>query len=217
MEAINVSTSSTVPAQAVLEIHGKPAEAWDATVVQLGFDTCKAYSAQEAAQRSIAQCDGALFDLVKGLSYAQFQYIRQQFIVGGVDAGKTANAAEQVWDKQINRIVTQFQFVRPKSVAKDAQRKAEAKAKQIAQFEAQTDGELQEKRDALVSQGSVKAMREATAIAKELERRHQPMVDKAQAERKAVYELLVARAKDLYKAGTADADDLLIRALNLIS
>jgi hypothetical protein len=213
--AVNSVVASAV-AESVLMLHGKPASDWDSTIFQLGFDSCKAVTATEIAERTLAQCQTALFDLVKGLNYVEFQYIRNQFIAGGVDSGKTAGASEQVWDKQVNAIVKSFSYVRPKSQEKDAVRKAEAEAKRRAEFEKLSDAELLNKVDALVAQGSKSAMTQATKVTAELEKRQKPILDAEQVARKATVDKIVERVRELAKAKTSDADALLTQVAMLL-
>ena len=213
--AVNSVVASAV-AESVLMLHGKPASDWDSTIFQLGFDMCKAVTATEMAERTLSQCQTSLFDLVKGLNYVEFQYIRNQFIAGGVDSGKTAGASEQVWDKQINAVVKSFGFVRPKSEAKDAKRKAEAEAKRRAEFEKLSDAELLNKVDALVAQGSKSAMAQATKVTAELEKRQKPILDAEQVARKATVDKIVERVRELAKAKTSDADAILTQVALLL-
>ena len=213
--AVNSVVASAV-AESILMLHGKPASDWNETIIQLGFDSCKAHTAGEEAARTMAQCQTSLFDLVKGLNYVEFQYIRSQFIVGGVDSGKTAGASEQVWDKQIGGIVKSFSFVRPTSQEKDAVRKAEAEAKRRAEFEKLSDTELENKVDALVAVGSKSAMTEATKVTAELEKRQKPILDAQQVARKATVDKIVERVRELAKAKTSDADALLTQVALLL-
>lgn len=217
-QAIATVVNSVVAsvAESVLMLHGKPANEWNETIIQLGFDSCKAHTAGEEAARTMAQCQTSLFDLVKGLNYVEFQYIRSQFIIGGVDSGKTAGASEQVWDKQIGGIVKSFSFVRPTSQAKDAVRKAEAEAKRRAEFEKLTDNDLQAKVDELVSVGSKAAMAQATKVAAEIEKRNKPILDAEQTARKATVDKIIERVRVLAKAKTDDADDLLTQVAMLL-
>jgi hypothetical protein len=210
--------SVVVPAVAdsALMLHGKPASEWDSTLFDLGFDSCKAHTAGEEAARTMAQCQTALFDLVKGLNYVQYQYIRNQFIIGGVDSGKNAGAAEQVWDKQINGIVKSFGFVRPKSQEKDAVRKAEAEAKRRAEFAKLSDAELEQKVDELIAKGTTQSRKEAVKFSAELDKRNKPILDAQEASRKATVEKIITRVKELAKAKTDDADDILFSALSVL-
>jgi len=182
----------------------------------LGFDSCKAVSSKEQADRTLAQCQTALFDLVKGLNYVEFQYIRNQFIAGGVDSGKTAGASEQVWDLQINSVVKSFGFERPKSETKDAKRKAEAEAKRRAEFAKLSDAELENKVDALIAEGTTKSRKEAVKVSAELDKRNKPILDAEQVARKATVDKIVERVRELAKAKTADADALLTQVALLL-
>jgi polyhydroxyalkanoate synthesis regulator phasin len=213
--AVNSVVSSAV-AESVLMLHGKPASDWNETIIQLGFDSCKAHTAGEEAARTMAQCQTSLFDLVKGLNYLEFQYIRSQFIIGGVDSGKTAGASEQVWDKQINAVVKSFGFVRPKSEAKDAKRKAEAEAKRVAEFGKLSDDQLKAKVDELVAVGSKTAMTQAAKVTAEIEKRNKPILDAEQVARKATVDKIIERVREVAKAKTADADALLTQVALLL-
>jgi hypothetical protein len=210
------SVVGSSPVVGVEMLHGRPVAEINETIVQIGFDTIKAYDAAATAERSIAQCQTALFDWVKGLNYVEFQHVRSQFIIGGVDAGKTSGACEQIWDKQINQICKAFEFTRPKSEAKDAVRKAEQKAKREAELAKFDDKTLHGKVVALTEVGTPAALREAANLAKEMERRNKPVLDAEEAARKATVDKINARVKELAKAKTKDADDLLVRVLMLI-
>ncbi len=213
--AVNSVVASAV-AESVLMLHGKPASDWDSTIFKLGFDSCKAVSTKEIADRTLAQCQTALFDLVKGLNYAEFQYIRNQFIAGGVDSGRTASASEQVWDGQINAIAKAFSFVRPKSTEKDAVRKAEAEAKRRAEFAKLSGAELENKVDALIAEGTTKSRKEAVKVSAELDKRNKPILDAEQVARKATVDKIVERVRELAKAKTSDADALLTQVALLL-
>ena len=213
--AVNSVVASAV-AESVLMLHGKPASDWNETIIRLGFDSCKAVSAQEIAERSLASCHVAAFDLVKGLNYVEFQYVRSQFIMGGVDSGKTAGASEQVWDLQINSVVKSFGFERPKSESKDAVRKAEAEAKRRAEFAKLSDAELENKVDALIAEGTTKSRKEAVKVSAELDKRNKPVLDAEQVARKATVDKIVERVRELAKAKTADADAILTQVALLL-
>jgi hypothetical protein len=213
--AVNSVVASAV-AESVLMLHGKPASDWDSTIFQLGFDSCKAVSLTEQAERTLSQCQTALFDFLKELNYVAFQYTRNQFIAGGVDSGKTAGASEQVWDKQVNAIVKSFGYVRPKSEAKDAVRKAEAEAKRRAEFEKLSNAELENKVDALIAEGTTKSRKEAVKVSAELDKRNKPVLDAEQVARKATVDKIVERVRELAKAKTADADALLTQVALLL-
>ncbi len=65
-QAVATAVNSVVAlavAESIIMLHGKPASEWNETIIQLGFDSCKAVSAQEIAERSLASCHVAAFDL----------------------------------------------------------------------------------------------------------------------------------------------------------
>jgi len=218
-QAVATAVNSVVAlavAESIIMLHGKPASEWNETIIQLGFDSCKAHTAGEEAARTMAQCQTSLFDFVKGLNYVEFQYTRSQFIIGGVDSGKTAGASEQVWDKQIGGIVKSFSFVRPTSTEKDAVRKQEAEAKRRAEFEKLTDAQLENKVDALTAEGTTKSRKEAARVSAELDKRNKPVLDAEQVARKATVDKIVERVRELAKAKTSDADALLTQVALLL-
>lgn len=188
------------------------------TIEQLGRDYWMAEDAKTQAERSLSRCDTALFDIVKGVDYKRFIAIRAAYVTGCRDKGAPSDeAAAKIWERAINRIGNSCGFERPKAESEAAKRMAAKRAALAKQFEAKTDGELIEQRNALVAHGDTKSLKQATEIAKEIERREKPVLDAAQTARKAVLDKLVTRAKELAKAGTPDADDKLTAALLALS
>ena len=184
------------------------------TIEQLGRDYWVAEDAKANAERSLGKCDVALFDTVKGLDYAGFMQVRGFFVTGCRDKGAPSDeAAAKVWERAINRIKSSCSFERPKAESKDAKRMSEKAAKQAAELAAKSDAELESKQAALIESGDTKSLREALAIGKELERRAQPEIDKAKAEAKQYADVLTARVKELAKAATPDALEILIRMI----
>lgn len=199
--------------------NGAPIEAsMIETLEQLGRDYFMAEDAMSVAQRSLGKCDIALFDMVKGLPYAEFKTVRG-FVVNGLrDKGSPSDeAAGKSWERAINRIASSCGFERPKATSEAAERMAKKRAEQAAKFADKTDGELIEARAALAAKGDTKSLAQAKLIAKELETREKPAIDAAQALRVQLRDKLITRAKELCKAGTADADDKLIAALQALS
>lgn len=217
MSAVNSAVAVTTVD--VPLFNGAPIEAsMIETLEQLGRDYFMAEDAMSVAQRSLGKCDIALFDMVKGLPYAEFKTVRG-FVVNGLrDKGSPSDeAAGKSWERAINRIASSCGFERPKATSEAAERMAKKRAEQAAKFADKTDGELIEARAALAAKGDTKSLAQAKLIAKELETREKPAIDKAQAERVALRDKLITRAKELCKAGTADADDKLIAALQALS
>jgi len=105
----------------------------------------------------------------------------------------------------------------PKSESKDAVRKAEAKAKEVAKLAEFSDDDLESRKAELLTKGDDKSCTMVKKINAELTRRNAADIAQATAERVAIRDKLVARVKELAKAGTDDADALLISALQMLS
>jgi len=211
----NQNTAVAVLADNVPMFNGAPIEtSMVETIEQLGRDYWSAEDAKIRAEKSLASCDVSLFDLVKGLPYAEFKTVRGLFVNGCRDKGApTDEAAGKSWERAINRIGTSCGFERPKATSESATRMAAKRAEQAKVFEAKSDGELIEAKADLLAKGDTKSIAQAQAVTKEIERRAKPTLDAEDTARKAVRDKIIARAKELAKAGTADADDRLTRAL----
>ena len=210
-----INSAVAVVADNVQLFNGSPIEdSMVETVEQLGRDYFMAEDAKTKAERTLASCNVALFDLVKGLAYAEFKILRGLFVNGCRDKGcPTDDAAGKVWERAINRIGASCGFERPKATSESAERMAKKRAEQAKAFEAKSDGELIEEKAELLSKGDTKSIAKAQTIAKEIERREKPLLDAEDVARKSVRDKIIARAKELAKAGTADADDRMTRAL----
>lgn len=219
-KAIVAAQSALPGVEAVVDLFdGAPIDsAMVETIEQVGREMQAHTDAKEKAERSMAQCEVALFDLVKGKPYVEFMTVRKYFVTGCRDKGApTDEAASKVWERAINNIARQYGFERPKSESEAAKRMAAKRAEQAAKFADKTDGELIEARAALLSKGDSKSVKAAMEIVKEIERREKPVLDAAETARKAVLDQLVKRAKELAKAGTDDADQKLTAALLALS
>ena len=160
--------------------------------------------------------DANLLDWVQGADYPTFMKVREFYVTGAVDAGRTTDAAEQQWVRSINRLVANG-FTRPKSQSKDAERKAKAREEQIAKLAEFTEGELIEKRDALLAKGDTKSISAAKAFAAEVERRNADAISVEKANRKAIVETINKRVRELAKAETPDADAILAQVAALVA
>jgi hypothetical protein len=218
-KAISAAVAAVVSTESVDMFGGQPvAPALVETLEQLGREYWSATDAQLAAERSLGQCDVALFDHVKGLKYPDFMFVRKLFVTGCRDMGaETDDAAGKVWERAVGRIITSCGFVRPKSESKDAERIAAKRAEEAKKFEAKSDGMLIEEKAALVAKGDSKSYKAAMAIAKELERREKPVTEAIVKDCAALRDKLVARAKEVAKLGTSDSVELLTAALNALS
>jgi hypothetical protein len=218
-KAISAAVAAVVSTESVDMFGGQPvAPALVETLEQLGREYWSATDAQLAAERSLGQCDVALFDHVKGLKYPDFMFVRKLFVTGCRDMGaETDDAAGKVWERAIGRIITSCGFVRPKSESKDAERIAAKRAEEAKKYEAKSDGMLLEEKQALLAKGDVKSLKAAQAVAKELERREKPALEAVVKDCAALRDKLVARAKEVAKLGTSDSVELLTAALNALS
>jgi len=201
---------------AVQTIGGVPAVELQQTIFAIGEETLAAETAMARGKEALDVLDANLHDIVKGLPYTEFMLVRDFHKAGAIDKGRTDDAAQKIWERQVNRMISAFDFVKPKSESKDAVRKAEAKEKEIAKLAEFGDGELTDLKADLLAKGDAKSLREALKLNKEIERRNATELDAAKAQRKALADKLIARVKELSKAGTDDADALLISALQLL-
>ena len=200
-------------AVAVPMIGDRPAVELQETIFAIGEETLDAEGMMAKGKAALDVLDANLHDIVRGLVFTEFGLVRDFFKSGIVDKGKTEDAAQKVWERSINRVVSTFDFVKPKSEAKDAVRKAEAKEKAVAAMAAFSDFELADQKADLLAKGDKKSVAQAQKVISEIERRNATEIDAAKAARKAVVDKLMARIKELAKAGTEDADALLINAL----
>jgi hypothetical protein len=201
---------------AVQTIGGVPAVELQQTIFAIGEETLAAETAMARGKEALDVLDANLHDIVKGLPYTEFMLVRDFHKAGAIDKGRTDDAAQKIWERQVNRMISAFDFVKPKSESKDAVRKAEAKEKEIAKLAEFGDGELVDLKSGLLAKGDAKSLREAMKLNKEIERRNATELDAAKAQRKAIADKLIARVKELSKAGTDDADEVLISALQLL-
>jgi hypothetical protein len=188
------------------------------TIEQLGRDVQVAEAGKEAAERRLSQCDVALFDLVNGRDYTAFMAVRGHFINGMRDKGSPSDdAAEQSWRRAVRRIEASCSFIRPKAESKMAKAMSEKRAKAQAELTAKSEDQLQIELDSAISEGTAGALKKATALKSELDKRNKPALDAADAARKALLDKVVARAKELAKAKTTDADAMLEAALDAMT
>lgn len=150
------------------------------------------------------------------IAYPEYLQVRSWAIAKYFDCGApTTDAAERQWERQTNRLRA-LGWQSPKAKTADAERMAKKRAEEAAKFADKGDGELLELKAELIAKGDVKAMREATAIAKEIERREKPELDKMQADIKVLHEALRKRASEWAKAGSVQAVEALTAALNAL-
>jgi hypothetical protein len=208
------ATSAVAPA--IETIGGKPVAEIESTIVDIGFQTFRTVKAMDDNKQALETLDVNLFDWVKGINYPEFMKVRDIYMTGAVDAGAAPTYAQKLWENQIGRLSSNMGFMRPKSESKDAERKAKAKAEQIEKLAEFGDGELIEKRDALLAKGDVKSLNAAKVFASELERRNEGALKVERENRKSIVETITKRVKELAKAETADADAILAQVAAML-
>ena len=216
MASVNTVAASAV-AVAVSMIGDRPAVELQNTIYGIGEETLAAELLMAQGKQALDVLDSNLHDIVKGLPYDQFCLVRDYHKAGSIDKGKSDDSAQKIWERQINRIKSTFtDFVTPKSQAKDAERKAAKRAEDIAKLATVSDGELLDLRDAHLRKGDSKSIAQAQKLAKELERRNASDLDAEKAQRKMTVDKIITRVKELSKAGTDDADELLFQVLAIL-
>lgn len=210
--APSVATSAV----AVSTIGGLPLDTLESTLFDIGFQSCKAEQAMEEGKSRLDTLDANLYDFVKGIPYDEYSKVREIIITGAVDAGRTADAAQKQFERQVGRMSRAFGFVKPKSESKDAVRKAEAKAKEVEKLASFEDGELEDLKDGLLRKGDNKSLNEAKKINAELTRRNASAIDAEKAELKALVDKINTRVKELSKSGTPDAVELLTQVAMIL-
>jgi hypothetical protein len=216
--SVNTAASSAVAvAVAVSMIGDRPAVEMQETIFCIGEETLAAELLMSTGKQALDVLDSNLHDIVKGLPYDQFCLVRDYHKAGSIDKGKSDDSAQKIWERQINRIKSTFtDFVTPKSQAKDAERKAAKRAEEIQKLSAVGDGELIELRDALLRKADSKSIAQAQKLAKEVDRRNADSLEVEKAQRKMMVDKIIARVKELGKAGTEDADTLLLNTLAML-
>jgi hypothetical protein len=187
------------------------------TIEQLGRDYWMAEDAKTVAERKLSQCDTALFDFLKGVDYKRFMAVRAAYITGCRDKGAPNDeAAERTFQRAVNRLGNSFGYEKPKAESEAAKKMAAKRAALQALYESKSDEQLTTEKNQWTAMGDPTSLKKAAEIAKEQERRAKPVLDAEESARKAVLDKLITRAKELAKARTADADDKLIRALQMM-
>ena len=192
-------------------------EADSATLFEIGFQSCKAEQAMEQGKARLDTLDANLFDFIKSASYDVFMKIREVIITGAVDAGRTAEASQKQFERQITRISNNFTvedangtglriaYKKPVAESKDAKRKADARKAEIARLEKFEDGELLDVKAELLRKGDNKSLNEVKKINAEVTRRNADVIAEGKAEIKVIVDKINARIKELVKDGDVDA------------
>lgn len=210
------SVATSAVAVAIQTIGGKPAVELQDTIFTIGEETGAAEALMAKGKQALDVLDANLYDIVKGLPYAEFMLVRDYHKAGNIDKGRSDDAAQKIWERQINRVVSTFDFVKPKSESKDAVRKAEAKQKEIEKLAEFSDDELLDRKMELLNKGDNKSLNEAKKLNAEVARRNASVIDAEKAELKALVDKINARVKELAKAGTSDSVELLTQVAMIL-
>ena len=209
--AKNLNPVASATAVVVQTIAGKPAVELQDTIFTIGEESLIAEKKMSEGKQALDVLDANLNDIIKGLPYAEFMLVRDYYKAGVIDKGVSDDGAQKQWERAVNRCVTTFSFIKPKSQSADALRKAEAKAKKIAELAKFDDEKIEEKKAELLAQGTVQALKQAQVFAQEIERRNSDVLEAEKARRKEQAEAIIKRIRELVKAGTPDADDILFQ------
>ena len=216
---MSVATSAvTLPADALADAAFKAIES---TLFDIGFQSTKAEQAMEQGKARLDVLDANLFDIIKGVPYAGFMKMREVIITGSVDAGRTADAAQKQFERQIGRICSNctvadengvmVAYKKPTSESKDAVRKSESRAKEIARLAVLDDDALVAKKKEQMALGTNQAANEIKKLNAEITRRDADVIEADKLVTKSLVEKINARVKALAKAGTPDAIELLTK------
>lgn len=214
MASVNTVAASAV---AVSMIGNRPAVELQDTIFAIGEETLAAELLMATGKHALDVLDSNLHEIIRGLPYDQFMLVRDYHKAGSIDKGRSDDAAQKIWERQISRIKSTFtEFVTPVSQAKDAERKAAKRAEDVAKLANVSDGELLHMRDAHLRKGDSKSITQAQKLAKELERRNAGQLGAEKVQRKETMDKIIARVKELAKAGTDDADEVLFQVLVIL-
>lgn len=196
-------------------------EADASTLFDIGFNSCKAEQAMEQGKARLDTLDANLFDFIKSASYDVFMKMREVIITGSVDAGRTAEAAQKQFERQITRISNNFTvenengvkvaYKKPVAESKDAKRKAESRAKEIERLASLDNDALVAKKQEQMALGTNQAANEIKKLNAEITRRNADLIEAEKLVTKSLVEKINARVKALAKAGTPDAIELLTK------
>jgi hypothetical protein len=208
---LNPVASATAVVVSVPTIAGKPAVELQDTIFCIGEESLQAEREMARGKQALDVLDANLNDIIKGLPYVEFMLVRDYYKAGVIDKGVSDDGAQKQWERAVNRCVTTFNFIKPKSQSADAVRKAEAKQKKIEELAKFDDAVIEEKKAELLAQGTVQALKQAQVIAQEIERRNADAIGVEKSRRKEQGDAIIKRVRELVKAGTPDADDILFQ------
>jgi len=227
MASVNTVATSAVAVAVVSMIGDRPAVELQDTIFCIGEETLAAEKMLERGEELLDTLAGNMFDIVKDLPYDQFMIVRDFYKAGVIDKGRTDDAAQKMFERTCTRMAKLFTvkdpetgvavaWKKPVSVSPDAVRKAAKRADEIAKLATVSDGELVDMRDALLRKADSKSIAQAQKLAKEVDRRNADSLEVEKATRKMMVDKIISRVKELGKAGTEDADTLLLNTLAML-
>ena len=178
-------------------------DADSATLFDIGFQSTKAEQAMEQGKARLDTLDANLFDFIKGASYVVFMKMREVIITGAVDAGRTAEASQKQFERQIGRISANFTVENEQGV-KVAYKKPVAESPD-AKRKALDDEGLLDKKTELLRKGDNKSVNEVKKINAEITRRDADGIAERKAEIKVIVDKINARVKELVKDNDIDS------------
>ena len=237
LSKINSAIAETLPA--VESINGVAIATVETSIKEIGFasqkETAKIVKSKGELERLNANLLGWIAQLgadgkvmryaedhaltpkkIIPIKYDDFMIIRGFYVGAAYDAGAVSiEAAQKVWEAAIKELASEAGYTRPVADSKDAVRMAEKRAKLVEKFAPESTGALIEKKAELLAKPDLgnKELSIVKEINDEVARREKPELDKAQKARAVTRDAIIARAKELCKAGTDDADELLISGL----
>ena len=211
---MSTNTQTSLVATSAVALPVVMSDADTNTLFDIGFQSCKAEQAMEQGKARLDTLDANLFDFIKGASYVVFMKMREVIITGAVDAGRTAEASQKQFERQIGRICANFTveneqgvkvaYKKPVAESPDAKRKADARKAEIARLEKFEDGELLDVKAELLRKGDNKSLNEVKKINAEVTRRNADVIAESKAEIKVIVDKINARIKELVKDGDID-------------
>jgi len=232
---INSAIAETLPA--VESINGVAIATVESTIKEIGFasqkETAKISKSQDELNRLNANLLGWIAQLdadgkvmryaddheltpkkIIPIKYDDFKIIRGFYVGAAYDAGAVSiEAAEKVWEAAIKELASEAGYTRPKADNVDAVRMAEKRAKLIEKYAEDSVDDLSAKKKEYLAKGDNKSVALVKEINDEIKRRDKPVLEEEQKARAITRDKIIARARELCKAGTADADEKLISAL----
>jgi hypothetical protein len=224
-------------AETLLFIGGRAVEEVEASIKEIGFASQKESAKISKSQDELSRLNTNLLGWIAQLdadgkvmryaddheltpkkiipiAYDEFKAIRGFYVGAAYDAGAVSiEAAEKVWEEAIKELAREAGFTRPKAENVDAVRMAKKREELVAKYAEDSADDLSAKKKEYLAKGDNKSVALVKEINDEIKRRDKPVLEEEQKARAITRDKIIARARELCKAGTADADELLIAGL----